>query len=389
MVAPIKGWPLEVQSTPAGPGSRYMAKQRTTQAKPYTLPLPYLYRYCKVSSDSYAHNTSEAHLASDMGNFNAGCTAFLEQAAFCSDVIDRLRNKAREKLLSEFTPSAMAAVNYYERKQALESITSRLAQFANIFAALLRKDVKGAFRHAGMDPKRYGKQLRRAEKHAFARRFGNSYLEFHFGLEPLYNDVHAAIAILEKDPGPVTLKARTTEPFSVQYTDSQYYDQFGGYYDLWSSDCSGRIVVKVGATLSVSNPMAYRASQLGLVNPFALLYEATPFSFIVDWFTNIGQWINSFTDLTGIAVESPYVVTVIKASGVSSYLNPNLSLLGGDTSYSWRRVASSVIAIRTLGFPGVTLQKPRIPALTPTKALVLTSLLTGLLPKHTKNLGSL
>jgi hypothetical protein len=56
----------------------------------------------------------------------------------------------------------------------------------------------------------------------------------------------------------------------------------------------------------------YLLSQLGLANPAAVAWELVPFSFVVDWFTDAGTFINSFTDFLGCSVTNSYQVHILK-----------------------------------------------------------------------------
>jgi hypothetical protein len=48
------------------------------------------------------------------------------------------------------------------------------------------------------------------------------------------------------------------------------------------------------------------ASRLGLINPASVAWELVPFSFVVDWFTGFGSYLDSFTELAGLSVSQEY-----------------------------------------------------------------------------------
>lgn len=53
------------------------------------------------------------------------------------------------------------------------------------------------------------------------------------------------------------------------------------------------------ARVEVADPNARLASQLGFVNPAVVAWELVPFSFVVDWFVNVGDVLSSYTDFLG------------------------------------------------------------------------------------------
>jgi len=54
--------------------------------------------------------------------------------------------------------------------------------------------------------------------------------------------------------------------------------------------------------VKISNPNVAIANQMGFVNPLSVAWEAVPFSFVVDWFANVGQCLSAMTDFAGFSV---------------------------------------------------------------------------------------
>lgn len=50
----------------------------------------------------------------------------------------------------------------------------------------------------------------------------------------------------------------------------------------------------------IENETIRNLNSLGLVNPASIAWELTPFSFVVDWFLPVGDWLESFSALSGL-----------------------------------------------------------------------------------------
>ena len=58
--------------------------------------------------------------------------------------------------------------------------------------------------------------------------------------------------------------------------------------------------VRVKGEVGVINPNLYLLQQLGLLNPASIAWELVPYSFVLDWFSNIGQVLGQFTAFAGL-----------------------------------------------------------------------------------------
>jgi hypothetical protein len=68
----------------------------------------------------------------------------------------------------------------------------------------------------------------------------------------------------------------------------------------------GKVFVRTGGRVGIENLDLALASQLGVVNPASIAWELIPFSFIVDWFLNVGDFLNQFSDFLGLRIEDDY-----------------------------------------------------------------------------------
>jgi len=250
------------------------------QPKPYVLALPFTFR------ERFRTNLSFAGL-DEWTEQNLG-----------PDKRDPITasNKCYEKFVGQLGETATWANNLVEGRQSLDMMTGRLGQVGS-FANALRK---GQFSKA-TNILKLAKTPRGVSS---SKSYANNFLEYHFGWEPLVQDIGAAMNTLQDtDFGGKKLFARVTERFSYY---NRYVFDFGPEkgYDIVNEN--GTISVKMGAFATVSNPNAFLANQLGFVNPLAVAWEAVPYSFVVDWFANVGQCLSSFSDFVGVSIMHPY-----------------------------------------------------------------------------------
>jgi hypothetical protein len=131
-----------------------------------------------------------------------------------------------------------------------------------------------------------------------AKSASSKWLEFHFGWSPLIGDIYDGATVLTspwKDE-PVRVGASSRE--RVVAAPPGLYSM-GRIYDM-------RYFVRNAAEIRITNPNLYQLSQWGLTNPLEVAWELVPFSFVVDWFTNLGSMIGSMSDLQGITLVNSY-----------------------------------------------------------------------------------
>jgi hypothetical protein len=126
-----------------------------------------------------------------------------------------------------------------------------------------------------------------------------------------------------------------------------------------SSSLSTKTSVRLQVNVRVANPNLWLANQLGLINPVQWINEGIPFSFVIDWFSNLSQIIMQMTDLVGLEIERPVNTSksVATRSVYDSYLgassNQRTIILRGSTiptaklrfayeRFQWQRGANAI-----------------------------------------------
>lgn len=126
------------------------------------------------------------------------------------------------------------------------------------------------------------------------------WLEYSYGWMPLLSDIYTMLDRTFEAPSAFVRQVyRKTVDYSGETVDT---------FDKCS--ISGTITCRGVATafVSVDVPAIHAISQYGLTNPLAVAWEAVPFSFVVDWFAPIGDYINTLGATAGLSF-SQYNIT--------------------------------------------------------------------------------
>lgn len=124
------------------------------------------------------------------------------------------------------------------------------------------------------------------------------WLEFIFGLVPLYSDIHAtAETVINTFVDPIYIRAAGS--------GTTFQNLPGPYARLTVMKYRHTRAGKV----SVSNPNLWLQERAGLLNPAAVVWDAIPWTFAVNMFVNINQLVQQITDFAGLSF-SDYTETI-------------------------------------------------------------------------------
>lgn len=356
MVAPVTG-PFVNEQFLKGPPNRYgyvpihhwMKRTSYRQSKPHDLPLPFRFESRRITTHWEPSNVNYKDYTYV---YPANATDTPSATAF---------NKARERFGALLrTDAAELAVNLAERKQAMSMIAARLTQLWTFSKQVKQFRWDDAARTLGIS-KRHARfvQTRKGLKRD-AKSFANNWLEFHFGWSPLIGDIGSAIETLQGGVPPCHVRA-SAQGQSVSQVDivSQGTTNELARHFEWNASC------RIGAEIQVNNPNLFLANQLGFVNPATVAWELVPFSFVVDWFVNVSDFLGSFTEFWGLSMSKTYVSYLCTSRQGFRY-----------TRFTEAWTGESIVAIRSPGpIPGPSLRVRPPWRLSPTRGLTAASLL--------------
>lgn len=226
-----------------------------------------------------------------------------------SDALLSATNESYAKLISKLRGEHTAGlgVNLAQWKQSWGMISNRVKMIQKFVDA-----AKLAMKPTPEKTKTFRSKLRwlktprklrkrRVPKTPRAGDSADKFLEVQFGWLPILTDIYnTALALTDPIPYQFVSKSASSSGQFLEYSTPTYKE-------------SGTFSVRVtqSALVSVSNPNLWLANKLGLINPATVLWDAVPWSFVVNRFVNLNAVMASFTDTVGLEVNSASVTTRI------------------------------------------------------------------------------
>lgn len=203
---------------------------------------------------------------------------------------------------------------------------------------------------------------------AAAKRAADVWLAHKLALQPTADELdHLVHHELEKRLAqPVTVRARKSATNSGEDTTSI----LSGYTSqaVWSRRrtwvTSRRIEIKV--TFNIVDPNFFDLTRIMPLNPFSLLWEVQPLSFVVDWAFNIGEFLASLEGALGLGLQfvRGYETTSSYMGEQYNYVCPTQIVQNGASQTGFgrgSRVTTTKQRIVLAGFPVPQLPRPRNP----------------------------
>lgn len=331
-------------------GGSFRSRYRTTQPRPWVSPLP---------------TTSMEWNAFSTGSYDTAATAAGMQAILMQgrdDVVSRATNKAVANFNGTFSNLSNMALTLLERKQTVSMIAKRGSQLLKGARQIRKFDFRGAAKTFGVTiPKRASRK----------KQFADNWLEFHFGWSPLVGDIGEAVKVLQGQPPSIKVRATGTAS-AVNRSGSPYVD-WPSPSRAWAHQYSSKVTV--GARIIQVNPDLALANALGFTDPATLAWESIPFSFVVDWFANVADFLSQMSATIGYTLSGEYTKILYQASGTETSF---VWAPGGGKS-SKTDVGRGWEFKRLLGLPSVSLKLRPFNGFSPTRGLTAISLLVQFL----------
>lgn len=200
----------------------------------------------------------------------------------------RATSSALLKLKNQSINFGVAFGEYKETAELVSSVATRIA--------------KGVRAFRNKNPRSWGQVVKNQTSAAINGRKGsprgsgipNAWLELQYGWNPLMSDVNSAASSLSSS-------ASSGHPFRCHVKGRAKNDLSSTSWGTASSAAnSGLLRVRSGqefclvrADYELASPLLATISSLGLTNPLEIVWELVPYSFVVDWFLPVGNWLST------------------------------------------------------------------------------------------------
>lgn len=379
MVAPVTG-PYTVTKSSLGganaAGFRPTVYESVStgyrQKPPFTLPLTYSRTVIKClsfsSSDPLEYNSTAWSIPID------------------DDLKTKALNQAYEKLYESVGDSAQLGSTLGERKQAMAMVATRVRHLSRVL------------RHLPHNPSRAYRELTvgftgdRPTLKKGIKTVADFWLETWFGWKPLISDIGDAIEVLQSPYPMLSIRGVGMAFKNAVNAPVTTLGPYGGFSTI-QTGAYHRYNAWLGAKVRMQNPNLYLANQLGLVNPASVIWELTPWSFVVDWFGNVSNFIRSWSDFTGLEITDAWTSqkqNLVEVFNSNAMNRTPLSV--GDPPHiewkvetAWKNLSKQkVVFSRSPGIAGPKLRFQLPDRISATRAMTAVSLLTQQLLKGVK-----
>lgn len=216
--------------------------------------------------------------------------------------LDDMHNKVLNRLITQIKGQSFnAGVALAETRQTANLVSSSARRIAQAVQSLRRGNVGGAIRGlTGASSLRKERSLRGAGA------VPNQWLELQYGWRPLLSDIYGATQALSKryasQPPYVSVRAGASVSLNNDYAthETRY-----GLPASWKQNANAHVNGFI--EYAVDSSFAAMASQTGIQNPLSVAWELVPWSFVVDWFLPVGNYLNNLDYKSGLVFRRGWI----------------------------------------------------------------------------------
>jgi len=232
----------------------------------------------------------------------------------------RMQELVANRLLSKVDNQSIAlGTTLAELASTVSYVSGRAQEIVQFGSLIISGRWKSALKKVGISKKRWTAAKKKSILEGggiVAKEVASRWLELGFAILPTMGEV-ADVARLYDDPhkalGQVKLRASASLSISeeIDDTDSSTPDWITKTQSQMAGYC------RMKTTYSVFDPEVVAQKALGINNVPAAIYEGIPFSWLLDYVINIGDFLSAMTATEGLTFQHGYVS--LRANCSSSY----------------------------------------------------------------------
>lgn len=205
-----------------------------------------------------------------------------------------LKKGAIKKLISEVNDARVDLLTLYvEQQKTADMLRHRLFQAYYALRAVKRGKLDKAVRilKNGNAPK----SLRAADLR----------LELVYGWKPFLQDIYGLVNMPD-----IIQSQRIKVPYGRPFSYSKTFGSENENGVPWGTEISsGKVSAVCIMDVELNDAFIASASRLGLSNPAVTAWEIVPWSFVIDWFIPIGDYLGQFDAFNGITITNRLLIS--------------------------------------------------------------------------------
>jgi hypothetical protein len=151
-------------------------------------------------------------------------------------------------------------------------------------------------------------------------------LEMRWGWLPMVSDIYTALDTFHRN---MKFPVRGNDFYGIDVDRS-----VTGSYTGMTQGITGKFKIAIGGDINIMSGVFGEFERLGISNPLQALWEITPYSWLIDWVANVGEFISSLDDSLAIKLDNIYLTRTVKAVETGRYWTHS----GVDQRHYQRRV---------------------------------------------------
>lgn len=266
-------------------------------------------------------------------NFSSRAEEVLPTQSVPSSLRDRALIGARMKMKRQ---DVNLGVAFAERNQTARLVGDTAMQLVKSLRQLRRGNFRGAANALGI-----AKPGRPRGSSVPSR-----WLELQYGWKPLLSDVYGATDALARRPSDDWIVTAKEMAYLRDYNEVVYPGRSSSCGYLSGSGLRG-VVVRIDAI--PENDLLLSLSAMGITNPLEIGWELVPFSFVVDWFLPIGDFLNSLDAMLGYGPSWTSISTLSRYHWKHHPISGSFTDSASGAVYNTNRSGVSDAEIKSVG----------------------------------------
>lgn len=237
-----------------------------------------------------------------LSGVQVGWTSYLANVWATDDIVTQLRTEAILDALNKLKDQKWnAGVTLAESQGVARMVVDAASAITRIRERLHRREYKSAYRlwresfkYASYPVwrEKYWRDVRHVQSVRRAQHIPEGWLYYHYGIRPTINDIDGAITEL-------LLKSRNEENLAGNFAHgyARATEKLDLHRDHNTESGRGKASrlrsMRVALHVTPKPGFARRLSQLGVTNPPEAVWNGIPFSFLVDYFASVGDWLSA------------------------------------------------------------------------------------------------